>query len=237
MAAHQFRRAGDPEEYPGQRAAIRASLEPQPPAPVDYARSWWEKEEQAYRARRGDDGQGCSRYGYRSNIAYKDTEIIQRGSPLLIDSVIEKASVDGLLVNLPARGLRHRTSMYADDVVIFLKPERLDIFTFAVIGEASGQRTNLAKCSVHPIRCSPEVSVDGLLVNLPARGLRHRTSMYADDVVIFLKPERLDIFTFTAIGEACGQRTNLAKCSVHPIRCSPEQLELARNILQCEVVA
>lgn len=53
-------------EFPGQRVAIRASLEPPLPSPVDYGRSWWEKEEQAYRARRGDDGQGCSRYGHLS---------------------------------------------------------------------------------------------------------------------------------------------------------------------------
>ena len=30
-------------------------------------------------------------------------------------------------------------------------------------------------------------------------------------------------------------RTNLAKCSIHPIRCTPEQVELARSILRCEV--
>ena len=46
--------------YPqGQRAAVCASLEP-PPPPVDHAQAWWKKE-QAYRARRGEFGQGCSR--------------------------------------------------------------------------------------------------------------------------------------------------------------------------------
>ncbi|KAM0916079.1 hypothetical protein ACQ4PT_010425 [Festuca glaucescens] len=86
-------------------------------------------------------------------------------SPLLFDAVmdvlhlmIERASADGLLAHLAPRGLRHRSSMYADDVVTFLKPERLDIHTCAAIvenfEEASGLRTNLANCSIHPIRCS-----------------------------------------------------------------------------------
>jgi mannosylglycoprotein endo-beta-mannosidase len=82
-------------------------------------------------------------------------------------------------------------------------------------------------------------AADGLLAHLARRGLRHRTSMYADDVVTFLKPDRLDLLTCAAIvedfGEASGLRTNLAKCSVHPIRCSPQQIDLAHDILRCEV--
>jgi hypothetical protein len=63
--------------------------------------------------------------------------------------------------------------------------------------------------------------------------------MYADDVVTFLRPTPLDLHTCAAImvdfGEASGLRTNLAKCSLHPIRCSPDQVELARGILGCGV--
>ncbi|KAM0925431.1 hypothetical protein ACQ4PT_004228 [Festuca glaucescens] len=81
----------------------------------------------------------------------------------------------------------------------------------------------------------------GLLAPLAPRGLRHRTSMYVDDVMTFVKPERLDVHTHASIvtdfGEASGLRTNLAKCSVHPIRCSSEQIKLSRSILRCEVVA
>jgi hypothetical protein len=44
-------------------------------------------------------------------------------------------------------------------VVTFLKPEHLDLISCAAVlddfGEASGLRTNKAKCPVHPIRCSP----------------------------------------------------------------------------------
>ncbi|KAM0890233.1 hypothetical protein ACQ4PT_027174 [Festuca glaucescens] len=85
-----------------------------------------------------------------------------------------------------------------------------------------------------------KAAAEGLLSDLAPRGLRHRTSMYADDIVTFLKPERLDLYTCAAVvedfGEASGLRTNRAKSSVHPIRCSPEQVELARSILQCAVV-
>jgi hypothetical protein len=82
---------------------------------------------------------------------------------------------------------------------------------------------------------------DGLLSRLANSGLRHRTSMYADDVVTFLGLTAMDLHTCSAIvddfGVASGLRTNLAKCSLHPIRCSPEQVELARGILGCEVAS
>ncbi|KAM0873889.1 hypothetical protein ACQ4PT_037773 [Festuca glaucescens] len=82
-------------------------------------------------------------------------------------------------------------------------------------------------------------TADDLFAHLAPCGLRHRTSMYADDAVTFLKPDRLDLLTCAAIVEDFGEtsrlRTNLAKCSVHPIRCSPQQIELAHDILRCEV--
>jgi hypothetical protein len=80
---------------------------------------------------------------------------------------------------------------------------------------------------------------EGLFSSLTKGGLRHRTLMYADDVVTFVWPARLDLLTCSAIVEdfavASGLCTNLAKCSIHPIRCSPKQVELARGILGCEV--
>ncbi|XP_071677125.1 uncharacterized protein [Lolium perenne] len=52
-------------------------------------------------------------------------------------------------------------------------------------------------------------------------------------------PLEVDLLTCAAIvedfGVASGLRTNLAKCSLHPIRCQPEQVDLARQILGCEV--
>ncbi|KAM0865749.1 hypothetical protein ACQ4PT_043068 [Festuca glaucescens] len=82
---------------------------------------------------------------------------------------------------------------------------------------------------------------DGLLTELAASGFQHRTSMYADDVVTFVHPTEVDLRACALIvedfGVASGLRTNLAKCSIHPIRCQPEQVELARDILGCEVAS
>jgi len=53
--------------------------------------------------------------------------------------------------------LQHRISLYADDVVLFLRPEAGDISLVMEIlnlfGDASGLKTNLQKSSVLPIRC------------------------------------------------------------------------------------
>jgi hypothetical protein len=60
------------------------------------------------------------------------------------------------LAPLADTGLRQRTSVYADDVVTFIRPQVDDLGTFAVIvgdfGVASGLRTNLTKCLAHLIR-------------------------------------------------------------------------------------
>jgi hypothetical protein len=81
----------------------------------------------------------------------------------------------------------------------------------------------------------------GLLTELSASGFRHRTSMYADDVVTFIRPTEVDLRACTQIvedfGVALGLRTNLAKCLLHPIRCSQDQVALASSILGCEVAS
>lgn len=81
----------------------------------------------------------------------------------------------------------------------------------------------------------------GLLSRLAASGFKHRTSMYADDVVTFIRPTEPDLRAVAAVvedfGVASGLRTNFAKCSLHPIRCQPEQVELARTILGCAVAS
>jgi hypothetical protein len=75
--------------------------------------------------------------------------------------MLEKATQVGQLAPLAGTGLRQRTSIYADDVVAFLKPRVDDLRSFAAIvddfGAASGLRTNLNKCSAHLFRCPVEV--------------------------------------------------------------------------------
>jgi hypothetical protein len=78
-----------------------------------------------------------------------------------------------------------------------------------------------------------------ILIHKFTHGLHHCTSMYADDVVTFFKADRVDLPTCVAMvedfGEASGLHTNRSKCSLHPIWCSIEQIELACSILQCTV--
>jgi hypothetical protein len=82
---------------------------------------------------------------------------------------------------------------------------------------------------------------EGLFLAHASSGLRHRTSMYADDVVTFLRPTEPDLLTCSAIvadfGVASGLHTNLSKCSLLRIGCTPEEMELAHNILGCEVAS
>jgi hypothetical protein len=62
MVANDFR-------CPVARSISRANTwpsEPPLPSPVEAGRSWWVKEEHAYRARRGSDGLRCSRCGHLS---------------------------------------------------------------------------------------------------------------------------------------------------------------------------
>ncbi|KAM0922292.1 hypothetical protein ACQ4PT_006237 [Festuca glaucescens] len=70
--------------------------------------------------------------------------------------------------------------------------------------------------------------------------MRHRTSIYADDVVTFLRPTVRDLRAFTAMiddfGTASGLRTNIDKCSGNLIRCTDAHEALVAQELRCPVV-
>ena len=74
--------------------------------------------------------------------------------------LVKKAADEQLLQPLARRALQHRISLYADDVVLFLRPSAGDIeITLDILqlfGSASGLTTNLQKSSVLPIRCSED---------------------------------------------------------------------------------
>ena len=77
--------------------------------------------------------------------------------------IINKAAEQDMLQPLARRALRHRISLYADDVVLFLRPSASDIeITLDILqlfGTASGLTTNLQKSSVLPIQCSEDDKV------------------------------------------------------------------------------
>jgi hypothetical protein len=62
--------------------------------------------------------------------------------------------------------------------------------------------------------------------------------LYADDAVIFLRPDPADINLvldmLTLFGKASGLRTNVQKSSVLPIRCDEQSFATAKNLLPCQ---
>ena len=70
--------------------------------------------------------------------------------------------------------------------------------------------------------------------------MKHRVSLYADDVALFIRPSPEDLSTTKEIlqlsGEASGLRTNMQKSSIVPIRCDTEQLEVISSAMPCEVM-
>jgi hypothetical protein len=83
------------------------------------------------------------------------------------------------------------------------------------------------------------MDVLGYLIAQAAREglLQHRISLYADDVVLFLRPEDVDIAVTMDIlnlfGEASGLKTNLQKSTVLPIRCGDGEVAAVQNLLPC----
>jgi hypothetical protein len=78
----------------------------------------------------------------------------------VLNIMVQRASAEGVLQPLSSRFLHHRISLYADDVVVFLRPDVVDIEAFKGIlhffGEASGLKTNIQKSNVFPIHCDEE---------------------------------------------------------------------------------
>jgi hypothetical protein len=78
-----------------------------------------------------------------------------------------------------------------------------------------------------------------LLAPLPCRGVRFRTSMYADDVVMFISPTARELGLVRGVlqcfGGASGLHTNLGKCSISPIRCTDEHLAIAAQEFPCGI--
>ena len=78
-----------------------------------------------------------------------------------------------------------------------------------------------------------------MLVPLPCRGIKHRVSLYADDVAIFLAPTRSDLETATALlncfGGASGLKNNVDKCVAMPIRCQQAHIDTMTATFPCQI--
>jgi hypothetical protein len=87
-------------------------------------------------------------------------------------------------------------------------------------------------------RLVQKASEDGFLQPLSFIRLRHRISFYADDAVLFLKPDASDISLvielLSLFGKTSGLHTNLQKSSVVPIRYDDQTIAAAKDLLHCE---
>ena len=79
----------------------------------------------------------------------------------------------------------------------------------------------------------------GLLAPLAPSGLRHKMSIFAEDVMVFLKPHMMDLRACSLILEifaaASGLKANLRKSAALPIRCTQDQMEVVVDTLGCSL--
>jgi hypothetical protein len=80
---------------------------------------------------------------------------------------------------------------------------------------------------------------NGIFSPFARSGIRHRMSLFADDVVLMIKHVLAEAESAQEIlhyfGEASGLRCNLAKSSASPIRCEDVDLQSLLNVLQCPI--
>jgi hypothetical protein len=79
-----------------------------------------------------------------------------------------------------------------------------------------------------------------LLKPLGVNGVMHHTSFYADDLVWFVAPEQKDLLmvrSILSLFEGCsGLGYNMNKCQLAPIRCAPDQVNMATSIFPGQLV-
>jgi hypothetical protein len=77
----------------------------------------------------------------------------------------------------------------------------------------------------------------GVLAELTAAGLMHRVSLYADNIVVFARPEDGELVAARDIlecfGAASGREVSYTKSSIASIRCSDDLVAGVAPILQC----
>jgi hypothetical protein len=138
----------------------------------------------------------------------------------IISGLLCSSSTQVLLNGIPRDHIIHRRGLRQGDP--------LSPMLFILVMHVLGHMISKAK-------------TEGLLMPLSRRALQHRISIYADDVVLFLRPEGGDINLTMSIldlfGEATGLRTNLQKSNVLPIRCGETELATVQNLLPCELAS
>jgi hypothetical protein len=79
----------------------------------------------------------------------------------------------------------------------------------------------------------------GLLQPLSSRSIQHQVSLYANDVILFLRPSESDIVLTLRIphlyGNPVGLKTNIQKSSVVPIQCGDDEIASMHSLLPCRM--
>ncbi|XP_071681529.1 uncharacterized protein [Lolium perenne] len=108
---------------------------------------------------------GCAGSAFRHGRGLRQGDPL---SPLLfvllmdvLDAMFRAAERVGVLVDLAVDGLKHRVLLYADDIVVFARPEEAELVAvreiLACFGAASGLYVNFLKSSAAPIRCNDDL--------------------------------------------------------------------------------
>ncbi|WVZ55719.1 hypothetical protein U9M48_006344 [Paspalum notatum var. saurae] len=113
----------------------------------------------------------------------------------VLHALVVKASRQNLLQPLAVPQARHRMSIYADDVILFLRPNRVDLSLISrlleVFGHASGLRTNFSKSSIFPINCT-ETDLDVIKQEM-ACGVSAFPCKYLGIPLTIRKPTKADL--------------------------------------------
>jgi hypothetical protein len=106
-----------------------------------------------------------------AGVAFCHGRGLRQGDPLspllfvlvmdVLDAMFRSAECAGVLGDLTVDGLKHRVSLYADDIVVFARPEEEELVAvreiLACFGAASGLHVNYHKSSAAPIRCNEDL--------------------------------------------------------------------------------
>jgi len=88
-------------------------------------------------------------------------------------------------------------------------------------------------------RLFQKAAADGVMRKMEPPEIKFQCSLYADDVILFIRPHVQEARVVKQIlhifGEASGLETNLAKCSITPIYGGEDSLEEIVSILGCQV--
>lgn len=116
----------------------------------------------------------------RAGARIRHARGLRQGDPLspllfviimeVLNALLAEADRRGELTPMPGQCIKHRVSLYADDLVVFLAPSARDFMCVRDILDlfagASGLATNVQKCTISPIRCSQQ-SIDEVLAVFP----------------------------------------------------------------------